>query len=405
MTDKAPKKTDLMSEAERDAYHAEKMRKKKEARNKILATKTEERGLLIVHTGKGKGKSTAAFGMVFRAIGHGFKVGVVQFVKGAWSTGERDVLDRFPEQVTIKAMGEGFTWDTQDRQRDLAAARGAWEMAKELIADESYKLILLDELNIVLRYDYLPLDEVLEVLRNKPRDTHVIVTGRNAKDELIELADLVTEMTEIKHPSLARRKRKLGLSAAKSLVFAREGVVERHGGAARPLLEFLRLSQEAKPKKFHSFPQGGRRRRCPLLQPPGIELRARVDVDALHRAERPELVRGVCRHHQDLAGPGLDLLVAYREHGPASLDDERLGVGVGVEPRSGSLLDAVVEDHRDIGFTAFPLARLAGGVHGPVLASVDPRHQHPPLRLRTSCSTTGSSLPRSTAEYSSWNAA
>ncbi|MBN9363001.1 MULTISPECIES: cob(I)yrinic acid a,c-diamide adenosyltransferase [unclassified Devosia] len=211
MTDKAPKKTDLMSEAERDAYHAEKMRKKKEARNKILATKTEERGLLIVHTGKGKGKSTAAFGMVFRAIGHGFKVGVVQFVKGAWSTGERDVLDRFPDQVTIKAMGEGFTWDTQDRQRDLAAARGAWEMAKELIADESYKLILLDELNIVLRYDYLPLDEVLEVLKHKPRDTHVIVTGRNAKDEVIELADLVTEMTEIKHPFRSGVKAQAGI--------------------------------------------------------------------------------------------------------------------------------------------------------------------------------------------------
>ena len=211
MTDKAPKKTDLMSEAERDAYHAEKMRKKKEARNKILATKTEERGLLIVHTGKGKGKSTAAFGMVFRAIGHGFKVGVVQFVKGAWSTGERDVLDRFPDQVTIKAMGEGFTWDTQDRQRDLAAARGAWEMAKELIADESYKLILLDELNIVLRYDSLPLDEVMEVLKHKPRDTHVIVTGRNAKDEVIELADLVTEMTEIKHPFRSGVKAQAGI--------------------------------------------------------------------------------------------------------------------------------------------------------------------------------------------------
>lgn len=211
MTDKAPKKTDLMTEAERDAYHAEKMRKKKEARNKILATKTEERGLLIVHTGKGKGKSTAAFGMVFRAIGHGFKVGVVQFVKGAWSTGERDVLDKFPDQVTIKAMGEGFTWDTQDRQRDLAAARGAWEMAKELIADERYKLILLDELNIVLRYDYLPLEDVLEVLRNKPRNTHVIVTGRNAKDEIIELADLVTEMTEIKHPFRSGVKAQAGI--------------------------------------------------------------------------------------------------------------------------------------------------------------------------------------------------
>ncbi|RYE07214.1 MAG: cob(I)yrinic acid a,c-diamide adenosyltransferase [Hyphomicrobiales bacterium] len=211
MNEKAPKKTELMSEAERDAYHADKMRKKKEARNKILATKTEERGLLMVHTGKGKGKSTAAFGMVFRSIGHGFKVGVVQFVKGAWSTGEREVLDRFPELVTIKAMGEGFTWDTQDRQRDLAAARSAWEEAKRMIADPSYKMVLLDELNIVLRYDYLPLEEVLEVLRNKPRDMHVIVTGRNAKDELIELADLVTEMTEIKHPFRSGVKAQAGV--------------------------------------------------------------------------------------------------------------------------------------------------------------------------------------------------
>ena len=200
MSDHQPKKTDLMSEAERDAYHAEKMRKKKEARNRILATKTEERGLLIVHTGKGKGKSTAAFGMVFRAIGHGYKVGIVQFVKGAWGTGERDVLESFPELVTIKAMGEGFTWDTQDRQRDIAAARAAWDAAKEMIADPGCRMVLLDELNIVLRYEYLPLDEVIEVLRNKRRDLHVIVTGRNAKDELIEIADLVTEMTEIKHP-------------------------------------------------------------------------------------------------------------------------------------------------------------------------------------------------------------
>jgi cob(I)alamin adenosyltransferase len=205
------KKTDLMTEAERDAYHAEKMRKKKDARNKILATKTEERGLLIVHTGKGKGKSTAAFGMVFRALGHGFRIGVVQFVKGAWGTGERDVLEKYSDLVTIKAMGEGFTWDTQDRQRDLAAARAAWEEAKIMIADPSYRMILLDELNIVLRYDYLPLDEVLETLGQKPRDTHVIVTGRNAKDELIELADLVTEMTEIKHPFRAGVKAQAGI--------------------------------------------------------------------------------------------------------------------------------------------------------------------------------------------------
>jgi cob(I)alamin adenosyltransferase len=211
MSDERPKKTDLMSEAERDAYHADKMKKKKEARTRMLATKTEERGLLIVHTGKGKGKSTAAFGMVFRSIGHGFPVGIVQFVKGAWGTGERDVLEKFPELVTIKAMGEGFTWDTQDRQRDLAAARAAWDMAKAMIADPRYKMVLLDELNIVLRYDYLPLDEVLEVLRNKPRDLHVIVTGRNAKDELIEIADLVTEMTEIKHPFRSGVKAQAGV--------------------------------------------------------------------------------------------------------------------------------------------------------------------------------------------------
>ena len=211
MSDERVKKTDLMTEAERDAYHADKMRKKKEARTRMLATKTEERGLLIVHTGKGKGKSTAAFGMVFRAIGHGFPVGIVQFVKGAWGTGERDVLEKFPDLVTIKAMGEGFTWDTQDRQRDLAAARSAWEEAKRMIADPRYKMVLLDELNIVLRYDYLPLDEVLEVLRNKPRDLHVIVTGRNAKDELIEIADLVTEMTEIKHPFRSGVKAQAGV--------------------------------------------------------------------------------------------------------------------------------------------------------------------------------------------------
>ena len=195
-----PKKTDLMSEAERDEYHAKKMAKKKAARDRMLATKTEERGLIIVHTGKGKGKSTAAFGMVFRALGHGFKIGIVQFVKGKWGTGERDILEKFSDQVTIKAMGEGFTWDTQDRQRDIAAAEAAWGEAKKMIADESYKMVLLDELNICLRYDYLDIGEVVEFLKNKPRDTHVIITGRNARDELLEIADLVTEMVMVKHP-------------------------------------------------------------------------------------------------------------------------------------------------------------------------------------------------------------
>ena len=183
-----------------NARHHEKMVKKKAARDKIMAGKTIERGLLIVHTGKGKGKSTAAFGMVFRHIGHGLRAGVIQFVKGAWGTGERTVLEKFPELVTIKAMGEGFTWETQDRERDIAHARAAWEEAKLMIADPAFRLVLLDELNIVLRYDYLPLDEVLLVLRHKPADKHVIVTGRNAKDELIALADLVTEMEQVKHP-------------------------------------------------------------------------------------------------------------------------------------------------------------------------------------------------------------
>ncbi|HAD86186.1 MAG TPA: cob(I)yrinic acid a,c-diamide adenosyltransferase [Rhodospirillaceae bacterium] len=205
------KTKDTMTEAELDARHAEKMRKKKAARDKILATKTEERGLLIVHTGKGKGKSTAAMGMAMRAVGHGMRIAIVQFVKGVWDTGERDVLAKFPDQVTIRAMGEGFSWETQDRQRDLAAARQAWDAAKELMADPSYKMIILDELNIVLRYDNLPLDEVVETLRNKPRDLHVVVTGRNAKDELIDAADLVTEMTMVKHPFRAGVKAQAGI--------------------------------------------------------------------------------------------------------------------------------------------------------------------------------------------------
>jgi len=187
------------------------MVKRKAARAKILATKTEERGLVIVHTGTGKGKSTAAFGMVMRCLGHGMRVGIVQFVKGAWATGERHVLQRFPELVTCRAMGEGFTWETQDRARDIAAARAAWEQAKAMIADAAYRLVLLDELNIVLRYDYLPIAEVIETLRQKPRALHVVVTGRNAKPELIEIADLVTEMTLVKHPFRSGVKAQAGI--------------------------------------------------------------------------------------------------------------------------------------------------------------------------------------------------
>ncbi len=183
----------------------EKARKRKAARNKILATKTVEKGLLIVHTGKGKGKSTAAFGLVARAMGNGMRVGVVQFVKGKWETGERAVLEKFPDLVEIRTMGEGFTWDTQDRARDISAAQAAWEASKAMIeacrgADPKYAMVVLDELNIVLRYDYLPLDEVVAVLADRPPDLHVVVTGRNAKPALIEAADLVTEMTMVKHP-------------------------------------------------------------------------------------------------------------------------------------------------------------------------------------------------------------
>ncbi len=205
------KLTHRLSEDELNLRHAEKMRRKKEARDKIIATKTVEKGLLIVHTGKGKGKSTAAFGMVFRALGHGFKVGIVQFVKGRWETGERAALEKFGEQVTINTMGEGFTWETQDRARDIAAARAAWEKAKALVMDDEHRLVVLDELNIVLRYDYLDLAEILEVLRARPEMKHVVVTGRNAKDELIEAADLVTEMEQVKHPFRSGVKAQVGI--------------------------------------------------------------------------------------------------------------------------------------------------------------------------------------------------
>ena len=198
-------------ETEINRLHREKMERRQAARRKVLATKTEERGLVIVYTGAGKGKSTAAFGMVLRCLGHGMRVGIVQFVKGAWGTGERTVLARFPELVTCRAMGEGFTWDTQDRARDMAAARAAWDLAREMIADPSYRLVLLDELNIVLRYDYLPVDEIVAALKSKPRDLHVVVTGRNARPELIEIADLVTEMTLVKHPFRAGVKAQAGI--------------------------------------------------------------------------------------------------------------------------------------------------------------------------------------------------
>ncbi len=183
----------------------EKAAKRKAARDRMLADKTVEKGLLIVHTGKGKGKSTAAFGLAARAIGNGMRIGIVQFVKGKWETGERQVLERFADQVTIRTMGEGFTWETQDRARDIAAAKAAWQTACEMIEAcrgdaPRYDMVILDELNIVLRYDYLPLDEVVATLAGRPAGLHVVVTGRNAKEPLIEAADLVTEMTMVKHP-------------------------------------------------------------------------------------------------------------------------------------------------------------------------------------------------------------
>jgi cob(I)alamin adenosyltransferase len=207
--------TDPTDEDATNARHNEKMRKHKIARDKMMATKTGEKGLLIVHTGNGKGKTSAALGMVFRHIGHGLPVGVVQFTKSAkWDTGETRLLNQFPDQVTLHIMGEGFTWDTQDRARDIAAARAGWEQAKQLIRDDRHHMVLLDELNIVLRYDYLPIDEVLDFLRDeKPADKHVVITGRNAHDRLIEMADLVTDMTMVKHPF------RQGIKAQKGIEF------------------------------------------------------------------------------------------------------------------------------------------------------------------------------------------
>ena len=186
--------------ARTDAEHKAKMQKIQAAQAKKVATKTVEKGLIIVHTGPGKGKTSAALVMAIRAIGHGMKVGIVQFVKGAMQTGEKAVFDRFPDLAEFKPMGEGFTWDTQDRSRDIAVARAAWDEVKRMIADPAYAMVIADELNIVLRYDYLPTDEVLAALADKPAMTHVVITGRNAPQALIDAADLVTEMGQVKHP-------------------------------------------------------------------------------------------------------------------------------------------------------------------------------------------------------------
>jgi cob(I)alamin adenosyltransferase len=192
--------TDTPALSRTDAEHAEAMKTLQAERRELMRSKTEERGLLIVNTGDGKGKSTAGFGMVARALGWGQKVGIVQYIKGKWITGERQFYSRFPEQVRYEVMGEGFTWDTQDRSRDVAAARAAWAISLEMIADPELNLVLLDELNIALRYDYLDINEVVAGLVARPQGKHICITGRNAKPELLAVADLVTEMTLIKHP-------------------------------------------------------------------------------------------------------------------------------------------------------------------------------------------------------------
>jgi len=201
-----------MSNADQER-HAIKMAKKKVARDKIMATKTDKKGLIIVNTGKGKGKSSAAFGMIFRCIAHDMKCGVVQFIKGGMSTGERDlILSKFNEICAFHTMGEGFTWETQDKTRDIEMALAAWEKAKELIRDTSNNMVLLDEINIALRYDYIDINDVVEFLLNeKPDSTHVVMTGRNAKQDLIDIADLVTEMELIKHPFRSGIKAQIGV--------------------------------------------------------------------------------------------------------------------------------------------------------------------------------------------------
>lgn len=195
-----------------DRRHAEKMAKRKQVQDAEVASKTiATKGLLMVNTGTGKGKSTAAFGLVLRALGHGWPVGVVQFVKGAWDTGEKRALERFADLIEWHTMGEGFTWETQDRQRDIAAATRAWDMALKLMTDPKIRLLVLDELNIALRYDYLPLADVLAALAARREDLNIVVTGRNAKPELIEIADLVTEMTLVKHHFAAGVKAQVGI--------------------------------------------------------------------------------------------------------------------------------------------------------------------------------------------------
>jgi len=200
-----------MTGTEDPERHKRKMENRKAIQDAEVAEKTIEKGLLIVNTGPGKGKTTAAMGLALRALGHGWKVGIVQFIKGAWNTGEKSALEKFGEQVEFHTLGEGFTWNTQDKARDIAACVRAWDKAKELMADPKFGLVILDELNIALRYDYLPLTEVVAALTARRPSLHVIVTGRNAKPELIAAADTVTEMGAVKHHFAAGVKTQVGI--------------------------------------------------------------------------------------------------------------------------------------------------------------------------------------------------
>jgi cob(I)alamin adenosyltransferase len=201
----------MTSNPEDGARYKAKMENRKAAQDAEVAAKSVEKGLLIVHTGKGKGKSTAAFGLLLRAVGRGFRVGVVQFGKGAWDTGEREAVKAFGDKVVWHTLGEGFTWETQDRARDVAAAERAWSKALELMEDPSIRLLILDELNIALRYDHLDLAAVLDKLKARRGDLHAVVTGRNAKPDLIDAADLVTDMTPVKHHFAAGVKAQPGI--------------------------------------------------------------------------------------------------------------------------------------------------------------------------------------------------
>ena len=201
----------MTDETEDYSRHNARMARVQAARAKIQARHTLERGLLIVHTGDGKGKSSSAFGMAIRSLGWGMKVGIVQYVKGSWETGEKTFFQANPDLLTFEVMGEGFTWDTQDRARDIAAARAAWERSKALILDPDYDFVILDELNIVLRMDTLPIAEIVEFLKERPLTKHICITGRSAKPELLEIADLVTEFQEVKHPFKAGFKAQKGV--------------------------------------------------------------------------------------------------------------------------------------------------------------------------------------------------